>query len=217
MNNGEISDDFGGVSCAKIPCVGSGLISSWFDDPLGRLAKLLALALEMIPSANKIGLLVNPGNPIQSVFQRSLEVAARANFFTTASRQASPHGSLRGGPGPHSTSCADAIGIFYCCGAGSRHADAGAFLVSASLLRRYGLFPGRLRSVGGEARGRPRRVSAAVQPDSAVLHFYASKEGKITVSFSKWDANNVTLGDQAVRAVVGASGASRAGIVEGGR
>jgi len=40
--------------------------------------KLLALALEMVPSANKIGLLVNPGNPIQSVFQRSLEVAATA-------------------------------------------------------------------------------------------------------------------------------------------
>jgi putative ABC transport system substrate-binding protein len=40
--------------------------------------KLLALALEMVPGANKIGLLVNPSNPIQPVFQHSLEVAAKA-------------------------------------------------------------------------------------------------------------------------------------------
>ena len=32
--------------------------------------KLLALALEVVPGANKIGLLVHPSNPIQPVFQR---------------------------------------------------------------------------------------------------------------------------------------------------
>src|SRR6516164_122298 len=41
-----------------------------------------------------------------------------------------------------------ASGIAYCCGAGCRHPGAGAFLVSASLLRQHGLLPGRLRSVG---------------------------------------------------------------------
>jgi putative tryptophan/tyrosine transport system substrate-binding protein len=40
--------------------------------------KLLALALEVVPGANKIGLLIHPSNPIQPVFQRSLEVAAHA-------------------------------------------------------------------------------------------------------------------------------------------
>jgi putative ABC transport system substrate-binding protein len=40
--------------------------------------KLLALALEMVPGANKIGLLIHSSNPIQPVFQRSLEVAANA-------------------------------------------------------------------------------------------------------------------------------------------
>jgi putative ABC transport system substrate-binding protein len=40
--------------------------------------KLLALALEVVPDANKIGLLIHPSNPIQPVFQRSLEVAAHA-------------------------------------------------------------------------------------------------------------------------------------------
>jgi putative tryptophan/tyrosine transport system substrate-binding protein len=40
--------------------------------------KLLGLALEVVPGANKIGLLVHPSNPIQPVFQRSVEVAADA-------------------------------------------------------------------------------------------------------------------------------------------
>ena len=40
--------------------------------------KLLALALEVVPRANKIGLLVHSDNPIQPVFQRSVEVAANA-------------------------------------------------------------------------------------------------------------------------------------------
>jgi hypothetical protein len=34
-----------------------------------------------------------------------------------------------------------------------RHPGAGAFLVSASLLRQHGLLPGRLRSVGGDGFG----------------------------------------------------------------
>jgi putative ABC transport system substrate-binding protein len=40
--------------------------------------KLLALALEVVPGAKKIGLLAHPSNPIQPVFQHSLEVAASA-------------------------------------------------------------------------------------------------------------------------------------------
>ena len=40
--------------------------------------KLFALALEIVPGANKIGLLINPSNPIQPIFRRSLEIAARA-------------------------------------------------------------------------------------------------------------------------------------------
>src|SRR5262245_621858 len=39
--------------------------------------KLLALALETVPGASKIGLLVNPNNPIQSLFRRGLEAPAR--------------------------------------------------------------------------------------------------------------------------------------------
>jgi putative ABC transport system substrate-binding protein len=40
--------------------------------------KLLALALEVVPGANKIGLLDHSDNPTQSVFQRSLDVAVNA-------------------------------------------------------------------------------------------------------------------------------------------
>ena len=40
--------------------------------------KLLGLALEMVPGANRIGLLFNPSNPIQPLFRSRLEVAARA-------------------------------------------------------------------------------------------------------------------------------------------
>ena len=41
--------------------------------------KLLELALETVPGADRIGLLVNPTNPIHPGLQRSLEVAARAH------------------------------------------------------------------------------------------------------------------------------------------
>src|SRR6516225_6004712 len=40
--------------------------------------KLLALAVEVVPGANKIGLLDHSDNPTQSVFQRSLDVAVKA-------------------------------------------------------------------------------------------------------------------------------------------
>ena len=40
--------------------------------------KLLALAVEVIPGANKIGLLVHSNNPIQPVLQRSLDAAVNA-------------------------------------------------------------------------------------------------------------------------------------------
>ena len=39
--------------------------------------KLLGLALEVVPGANRVGLLVNPTNPTHPGFQRSLELAAR--------------------------------------------------------------------------------------------------------------------------------------------
>jgi putative ABC transport system substrate-binding protein len=41
-------------------------------------SKQLALAVEMIPSARKIGLLVNPGNPTHAVQRRNVEIAATA-------------------------------------------------------------------------------------------------------------------------------------------
>jgi putative tryptophan/tyrosine transport system substrate-binding protein len=41
-------------------------------------SKQLALAVEMIPSARKIGLLVNPGNPTHAVQRRNVEIAAPA-------------------------------------------------------------------------------------------------------------------------------------------
>jgi putative ABC transport system substrate-binding protein len=40
--------------------------------------KLLALALEVVPGAKKIGLLVHPGNPTHPVLQRSLDAAVNA-------------------------------------------------------------------------------------------------------------------------------------------
>jgi hypothetical protein len=46
-----------------------------------------------------------------------------------------------------------ARGIADYCSAGCRHPGAGAFLVSASLLRQHGLLPSRLRSVGGDGFG----------------------------------------------------------------
>jgi hypothetical protein len=40
-------------------------------------------------------------------------------------------------------------------------------------------------------------ISPLFKCDSATLSFYASKDGKISVSFSGWDANKVVLEDQA--------------------
>jgi hypothetical protein len=39
-------------------------------------------------------------------------------------------------------------------------------------------------------------ISPLFKADSATLSFYASKDGKISVSFSGWDANKVVLEDQ---------------------
>jgi putative tryptophan/tyrosine transport system substrate-binding protein len=41
-------------------------------------SKLLALAVEMVPGMNKIGLLVNPGNPAHPFLRPGLDIAARA-------------------------------------------------------------------------------------------------------------------------------------------
>ena len=51
--------------------------------------KLLELALETVPGANSIGLLVNPTNPIHPGLQRSLEVAARAHGVELVGSEAS--------------------------------------------------------------------------------------------------------------------------------
>jgi putative ABC transport system substrate-binding protein len=51
----------------------TGIMSTVEDLP----TKLLGLALEVVPGANRVGLLVNPTNPTHPGFQRSLEVAAR--------------------------------------------------------------------------------------------------------------------------------------------
>jgi hypothetical protein len=40
-------------------------------------------------------------------------------------------------------------------------------------------------------------ISPLFKCDSATLSFYASKDGKISVSFSGWDASKVVLEDQA--------------------
>ena len=54
-------------------------------------SKLLALAIETVPGANRIGLLINPVNPIQVLFRRNLEVAAGAlGVELVASEVASP-------------------------------------------------------------------------------------------------------------------------------
>jgi len=52
----------------------TGVMSTVEDLP----TKLLGLALEMVPGANRVGLPVNPTNPTHPGFRRSLEVAARA-------------------------------------------------------------------------------------------------------------------------------------------
>ena len=51
--------------------------------------KLLELALETVPGADRIGLLVNPTNPIHPGLQRSLEVAARAHGVELVGSEAS--------------------------------------------------------------------------------------------------------------------------------
>ena len=51
--------------------------------------KLLELALETVPGANSIGLLVNPTNPIHPGLQRSLDVAARAHGVELVGSEAS--------------------------------------------------------------------------------------------------------------------------------
>jgi hypothetical protein len=43
-------------------------------------------------------------------------------------------------------------------------------------------------------------------PRFATLSFYASKDGKISVSFSRWDANRVVLEGQAFEVSWGAQG-----------
>jgi ABC-type uncharacterized transport system substrate-binding protein len=57
--------------------------------------KLLALAVETVPGANKIGLLVNPTNPIQPLFRRSLEVPARALGVELVASEATSHEHLQ--------------------------------------------------------------------------------------------------------------------------
>jgi len=52
--------------------------------------KLLGLALEVVPGANRVGLLVNPTNPTHPGFQRSLEVAARVLGVELLRRRPAP-------------------------------------------------------------------------------------------------------------------------------
>jgi putative ABC transport system substrate-binding protein len=63
----------------------TGVMSTMEDLP----TKLLGLALETVPGANRVGLLVNPTNPIQRGFRRSLEVAARALSVELVASEAS--------------------------------------------------------------------------------------------------------------------------------
>jgi putative ABC transport system substrate-binding protein len=51
--------------------------------------KLLELALETVPGANRVGLLVNPTNPFHPGFRRSLEVAARTHGVELVASEAS--------------------------------------------------------------------------------------------------------------------------------
>ena len=52
--------------------------------------KLLGLALEVVPGANRVGLLVNPTNPTHPGFKRSLEVAARVLGVELLRRRPAP-------------------------------------------------------------------------------------------------------------------------------
>ena len=51
----------------------TGVLQTVEDMP----AKLFELAIEVVPDTRKIGLLVNPSNPIQALFRRELEAAAQ--------------------------------------------------------------------------------------------------------------------------------------------
>jgi putative ABC transport system substrate-binding protein len=84
----KLTDTIPIVSPVLIDPVGFGLAAS-HAQPGGSVtgvlltvedlpSKQLALAVEMIPSARKIGLLVNPGNPTHAVQRRNVEVAATA-------------------------------------------------------------------------------------------------------------------------------------------
>jgi putative ABC transport system substrate-binding protein len=62
----------------------------------GMPTKLLELALEIVPDARRIGLLVNPGNPIQKLFRRDLEAAAQARGIEAIVVEASSRDKLLG-------------------------------------------------------------------------------------------------------------------------
>ena len=51
----------------------TGMLLSVEDLP----SKQLALAIEMVPGVNKIGLLINPGNPSHPFFRPGLGIAAK--------------------------------------------------------------------------------------------------------------------------------------------
>jgi putative ABC transport system substrate-binding protein len=69
----------------------TGVLLSVEDMP----TKLLALAIETVPGANRIGLLVNPNNPIHLVFRRSLDVAAKALGVELVASEAASHEDLQ--------------------------------------------------------------------------------------------------------------------------
>jgi ABC-type uncharacterized transport system substrate-binding protein len=60
-------------------------------------SKQLALAVEMVPNARKVGLLVNPGNPTHEVQRYNVETAAAALGIELVALQARmPDPSLSG-------------------------------------------------------------------------------------------------------------------------
>jgi len=83
----KLTDTVPIVSKTLVDPIGFGVIES-YARPGGNVTgvlltvedlprKLLELALEMVPGANRVGLLVNPTNPIHPGFQRSLEAAVK--------------------------------------------------------------------------------------------------------------------------------------------
>jgi putative tryptophan/tyrosine transport system substrate-binding protein len=60
------------------------------------LSKQLALAVEMVPGARKIGLLVNPGNPAGAAQQRNVEAGAATLGIELISLQARVSDDLHG-------------------------------------------------------------------------------------------------------------------------